>query len=78
MSVTKITIHYDDGRTDVVHDAAQFILFHVPPSKKNERLIMTAQCSHEFLRSAITEAHAKEYYKQAFKAMSKKRLEERP
>lgn len=71
-----ITIKYDDGRPDDVHDAAQFILFHVPPSEKVEQLIMTAQCSSEFLRDAITEENARGYYKQAFKQMSRKRLGE--
>jgi hypothetical protein len=74
--MAKITIQYDYGRPDEVHDAAQFILFHVPPSDKDEQLVMTAQCSADFLRTAITEAHAKEYYKQAFKVMNKKRLGE--
>lgn len=74
--MAKITIQYDDGRRDEVHDAAQFILFHVPPSDQPEQLIMTAQCSAEFMRTAITEDHAREYYKQAFKAMSQKRLGE--
>lgn len=75
--MAKITISYDDGRPDEVHDAAQFILFHVPPSDKEEQLIMTAQCTYEFLRAAVTEANAKEYHRKAFKEMSKKRLGER-
>jgi hypothetical protein len=74
--MAKITIQYDDGRPDEVYDAAQFILFHVPPSDKSEQLIMTAQCSSEFLRQAITEENAQGYYKQAFKQMSRKRLGE--
>lgn len=72
--MAKITIKYDDGRPDEVHDAAQFILFHVPPSDKDEQLVMTAQCSNEFMRTVITEDHAKQYWKQAFKVMNKKRL----
>lgn len=74
--MAKITIRYDDGRPDEVHDAAQFILFHVPLSDKDEQLVMTAQCSAEFLRTTITEEHAREYYRQAFKQMSRKRLGE--
>lgn|GEM_PF-3646078 len=75
--MAKITIQYEDGRPDEVHDATQFIIFHVPPSNKPEQLVMTAQCSSEFLRQAITEENARGYYKQAFKAMSQKRLGER-
>ncbi|MFC4305771.1 hypothetical protein [Cohnella boryungensis] len=75
--MVRITIHYDDGRLDEVCDAAQFILFHVPPSDKVEQLVMTAQCSAEFLWQSITEENARGYYKQAFKAMSRKRLGER-
>ncbi|SFF22793.1 hypothetical protein SAMN04487969_11946 [Paenibacillus algorifonticola] len=75
--MAKITIQYEDGRPDEVHDAAQFILFHVPPSVKKEQLVMTAQCSYDFMRTTITEAHAKEFHKRAFKAMSKKRMGDR-
>jgi hypothetical protein len=75
--MSKITIQYADGRPDEVHDSVQFILFHVPPSDKVEQLIMTAQCSSEFLRDAITEENARGYYKQAFKQISQKRLGER-
>lgn len=74
VAMAKITIQYDDSRPDEEHDAAQFILFHVPPSKVDEQLIMTAQCSHDFLRTAVTDAHAREFHKQAFKTMSRKRL----
>lgn len=73
-----ITIQYADGRPDEVHDAAQFILFHVPPSSKQEQLVMTAQCSSEFMRTVVTEEHAREFWKQSFKEMSKKRLGEKP
>jgi len=76
--MAKITIQYGDGHPDEIHEAAQFILFHVPPSDRDERLIMTAQCSSEFLRQAITEDNARDYYKQAFKEMSRKRLGEKP
>lgn len=69
-----ITIRYDDLRPDEVFTAAQFILFHVPKSENVENLVMTAQCQYEFMRDAITEKNAKEYLKQAFKTMSKKRL----
>ncbi|WP_270167540.1 hypothetical protein [Paenibacillus sp. SYP-B4298] len=74
--MAKITISYDDGRPDEVHDAAQFIFFHVPPSDKEEQLIMTAQCTNEFLRTVVTDANAREYQRKAFKAMSRKRLGE--
>jgi len=72
--MARITIQYDDSRLDEVHEVAQFILFHVPPSDKEEQLIMTAQCSAQFLRDSVTEENAREYYKQSFKAMSRKRL----
>jgi hypothetical protein len=74
--MAKITIQYDDGRPDELHDVSQFILFHVPLSDKPEKLIMTAQCSSEFLRQAITEENARGYYKQAFKQMSRKKIGE--
>lgn len=74
--MAKITIQYDDGRPDHNFDAAQFILFHVPPSDQEEQIIMTAQCSSEFLRLTITEENARNYYNQSFKAMSRKRLGE--
>ncbi|MFC3802688.1 hypothetical protein [Cohnella sp. GCM10012308] len=74
--MARIVVQYDDGRPDQVHDADQFILFHVPPSDKVEKLIMTAQCSFDFMRAAITEANAREYHRQAFKEMSRKRMEE--
>ncbi|MFC6545246.1 hypothetical protein [Cohnella cellulosilytica] len=77
VTMARITIQYDDGRPDEIHDAAQFILFHVPPSETEEQLIMTAQCSAEFLRDSVTEENARGYYKQAFKAMSQKRLGEK-
>mgnify|MGYP006983738108 CR=1 FL=1 len=76
--MAKISIQYDNGRPDEVHDVAQFILLHVPPTGKEENLIMTAQCSNEFMRSAISNETAREAFRQSFKAMSKKRLGERP
>jgi hypothetical protein len=69
-----ITIQYDDGRPDQQIEAAQFILFHVIKSDKVENLIMTTQCQYEFMRDSITEENAKEYLRQSFKGMSKKRL----
>lgn len=74
--LVKITIQYDDDRPDEIIEAAQFILFHVPKSDKEEKLMMAAQCQYEFMRNAITEENAKEYLKKSFKAMSKKRLRE--
>ncbi|WP_042159953.1 hypothetical protein [Paenibacillus gorillae] len=72
--MAKITIQYDNDRPEEVHEVSQFVLVHVPPSELEENLIMTAQCSNEFLRKAISDENAKDYYKQAFKAMSNKRL----
>lgn len=71
-----ITIHYDDGRPDERHEAAQFILFHVPKSDKIEHLIMTAQCKNEFMRDAIAEKNAEEYLRKSSEAMSQKKLGE--
>lgn len=75
--MAKITIQYDDSRPDHHFDAAQFILFHVPPSDHEEQLIMTAQCSNEFLFAAVNDENARDYFKQSFKAMQNKRLGEK-
>lgn len=72
--MAEMTIQYDDGRPVEVQEAAQFIIFHVPPSAKEKQFIMTAQCSVEFVHEGVTEENAGDHYKQAFKAMSQKWL----